>query len=361
MEREFYDIRDIIWRILGDFRSNCSAVPLNFERMPIDLAPVPRRSLGPVRAKLGRPWHTREDHDMENPTVKSNAGSDSGFEYSDYDSSVRLHSPESRELLTKQFAWFVRYFKDCDKVLDVACGEGLFLDVLSEAGIPAVGVDADAGAVRSSLSRGHTVVEQDVIEYLNSTADRFNGIFCSHLIEHLPFDQVLRLIHGISNRILADGIFVLAFPNPRSLRAHLRQFWVDPQHVRFYDGSLIKGVLEYNGFQVISDSNDLSNDSDAHRIAPKGLIEAAAEMESARRQINNLAWLASAEPGTGVLQGIKAKLFAWIRNQLGISILAREAVELNEEMARLNQAVARMVRLIDDSDIEVRLVSRKVG
>jgi SAM-dependent methyltransferase len=294
---------------------------------------------------------------MNNPTVKSSSESNEGFRYSDYASRVRLHTAELRESSRRQLAWFVRYFKGCNKVLDTACGEGLFLDLLSEAGIPAIGVDADSGAVRSSISRGHRVIERDVIEYLNSTTDRFDGVFCSHLIEHLPFDVVLRLIDGVSNCTLPDGIFVLAFPNPRSLRAHLGQFWVDPQHVRFYDGSLIRGVLEYSGFQVISDSDD--SDGDAHRVAAK-IMRAAAEMESPRRGTGKLEWLASSHLESGVLQATKSRLLGWIRDRLGISILANETIELNKEIVKLNRAVARTVRLIDDFDIEVRLVSRKL-
>jgi SAM-dependent methyltransferase len=299
--------------------------------------------------------------DPQDRTEKSSSESNKSFRYSDYSSGVRLATEESRESSRKQLAWFVRHFKGCNKVLDVACGEGLFLDLLSEAGIPAVGVDADSGAVRSSISRGHNVVEQDVIEYLNSTTDRFNGVFCSHLIEHLPFDVVLRLIDGVSNCILREGIFVLAFPNPRSLRAHLQQFWVDPQHVRFYDGSLIRGVLEHRGFQVISDSNDLYDDGNAHRIAPRGLVKAAAEMEAPRRETGKMAWLASSNTGSGVRQGAKSRLLGWIRHRLGISILANETIVLKKEIARLNQVLARTVHLIDDFDIEERLVSRKLA
>ena len=131
---------------------------------------------------------------MKNPTEKSTSGSSNRFQYSAYESYVRLQIAESREFHRQHLAWFVHYFKDCKKVLDVACGEGIFLDLLKETGIPAVSVDADSGVARSSISRGHQVVEQDVIEYLNSTTNRFAGVFCSHLIEHPPFEVVLQSI-----------------------------------------------------------------------------------------------------------------------------------------------------------------------
>ena len=276
------------------------------------------------------------------------------FTYSDYESFVRLSSAESREAHRKHLAWFVQYFRNCNSVLDLACGEGIFLDLLRDSRIPCIGVDADSAVVRSGMSRGHRIVEQGVIEFVNSTPDRFDGIFCSHLIEHLPFDEVLRLIQGVSKCILSDGIFVLAFPNPRALRSHLNMFWIDPQHVRFYDGSLVKGILEWSGFTIISDSENALTRSDGYRFAPRGLLNAIGELELGSEQIDNIKSSALSKTRTGLLQKTKARLSSWLRQRLGITMLA-------EEIDKLNRALKQTVHFIEDPDWEVRLVSRKIA
>jgi 2-polyprenyl-3-methyl-5-hydroxy-6-metoxy-1,4-benzoquinol methylase len=283
---------------------------------------------------------------------QNNIQRESNFQYSDYESFVRLKDPQVLAGHRKHLSYFVRYFQGCKRVLDLACGEGIFLDLLRESNIQCMGVEADSAVIRLGKSRGHTIVENGVIEFLESNTEQFDGVFCSHLIEHLPFECVLGLIQGVSKCTSAGGVFVLAFPNPRALRTHLHQFWVDPQHVRFYDSSLIKGILHWSGFQVVLDSDDPPGDSDGYRFASRDLLDAIVELESTGGQIDKLAWLTSPKVGSGVWHKAKSTLSAWIRERLGISMLA-------DEMSKLNRVLTRTVHLIDDSDMEVRLVSKK--
>jgi len=60
------------------------------------------------------------------------------FQYADYE--ARLMDPDYIRMLQRPR---VQYFRDCRKVLDLACGPGVFLELLREAGIEAVGVDRD--------------------------------------------------------------------------------------------------------------------------------------------------------------------------------------------------------------------------
>jgi len=286
----------------------------------------------------------------ENPLARSS----NGFEYSDYERYIRLQSAEQREFHRRHLAWFVHYFAGCKKVLDLACGDGTFLDLLREAGIPASGVDADSKTVSDSVSRGHQIVTQDVIEYLNSTTEHFDGVFCSHLIEHLPFETVTKLIQGVSKCILPDGIFVLAFPNPRALRSHLNMFWVDPQHVRFYDGALVKGVLEWSGFTIISDSDVSLAQSDGYRFAPRGLLDAIDELKSGSDRIEKIKSLPISKTRAGVLETTKRRVKYWIKNRMGVTLLA-------EEITKLNHQLTQVIHLLESPDMEVRLVGKKVA
>jgi SAM-dependent methyltransferase len=77
-----------------------------------------------------------------------------------------------------------------------------------------------------------------------------DGIFCSHLLEHLPFERVVRLIELIVTRLQPGGVLGLVFPNPGSIRLHLFGFWRDPEHVRFYNGDLIASVCRHYGFKL---------------------------------------------------------------------------------------------------------------
>jgi len=169
------------------------------------------------------------------------------FDYGHY-----INSVQDAEELKRNLAAFVSFFSDCKKVLDLGCGTGHFLQLLKDAGIQAVGVDADALAVAQAEASGLSVIQADVLQFLQNSPDKFDGIFCSHLVEHLPFTDLNELFEGIANCLASEGILLVAFPNPESLDMQLFHFWLDPQHVRFYHPKLIEAMLAHYGLQVQS-------------------------------------------------------------------------------------------------------------
>ncbi len=176
------------------------------------------------------------------------------FDYSDYASRMM-----DREIIQRLQQPRVRFFKDCKRVLDLACGPGSFLELLKEAGIEAVGVDRNEAIVKKARLKGLEVIHSDLFDYLEKVDRRYDGIFCSHLLEHLPFDQVVRLIELILRRLDPGGVLVFVFPNPESIRLHLFGFWRDPEHVRFYAGGLVASVCQHYGFRT-----EYSNEETPH-------------------------------------------------------------------------------------------------
>ena len=142
------------------------------------------------------------------------------FNYSTYEFLSRdhplLHAMQYRD---------VRFFQGSERVLDVACGAGIFLDCLRKAGIEAVGVERDSMIAGYGVGMGLDIVNQDAMEYLNTTTDRFDGIYCSHFIEHLPIEVVQELIGLLYQRLAPGGLLVLVFPDPESIRSQLLGFW----------------------------------------------------------------------------------------------------------------------------------------
>jgi len=167
------------------------------------------------------------------------------FRYSDYES--RLMDSEYIRMLQRPR---VRFFKNCKKALDMACGPGVFLELLNEAGIEAVGVDRDEEIVTKARLKKLNVIQADIFEYLEKTDEGYDGIFCSHFLEHLPFDRVVRLVELATKRLDPGGVLVSVLPNPGSIRLHLFGFWRDPEHVRFYTGNLVASVCQHYGLEV---------------------------------------------------------------------------------------------------------------
>ncbi len=169
------------------------------------------------------------------------------FDYAAYEFALRDRQ-SNRELLADHVA----HFRGCRKVLDLACGPGIFLELLAEAGISALGVERNPAVVAWVRQHGWEVVEQDVFVFLEQTTATYDGIFCSHFLEHLPFDQVLRCIELLASRAAPCGTVVIVVPNPESIRMQLFGFWRDPEHVRFYHPELLEAVCRHAGLEVAS-------------------------------------------------------------------------------------------------------------
>lgn len=169
------------------------------------------------------------------------------FDYADYEFKLR-----DRQVMRDELAAHVTYFRDCRRVLDLACGSGVFLELLAEAGIPALGVERNPAVVAWVRRHGWDVVEQDVFTFLEQTTESYDGVFCSHFLEHLPFEQVLRFFELLVPRVSAAGTVVLVVPNPESIRMQLFGFWRDPEHVRFYHPELLEAICRHAGLQVVS-------------------------------------------------------------------------------------------------------------
>ncbi|GEM_PF-3225839 len=170
--------------------------------------------------------------------------------YKEFEEKVRTATPESLRASQK---FFVDIFssRGVKSVLDLGSGNGIFLDLLREAGIEAVGIEVDERLALESQKRGHNVLRGDVVDLLNKGVGSFDGVFASHLIEHFEPSkafELLRLIHGSLNE---GGVLLAVTPNPRSIMQHLRYFYCDYTHVRFYPSELLEFFLGQTGFKDI--------------------------------------------------------------------------------------------------------------
>jgi O-antigen chain-terminating methyltransferase len=162
--------------------------------------------------------------------------------------------------LQKRQRKYLRRFQDCPAtknhpVLDLGCGRGLFLCLLDEVGISGVGIDASADALTEYQGASETV-QSEILHYLqrDENTERFGGVFCSHVIEHLAppdFERLTRLIAGV---LVPGGIAVFITPNPVNLHVLSDTFWLDMSHMRPYPEPLIVRICRENGLTERIDS-----------------------------------------------------------------------------------------------------------
>jgi 2-polyprenyl-3-methyl-5-hydroxy-6-metoxy-1,4-benzoquinol methylase len=151
---------------------------------------------------------------------------------------------------------YLEVFPPGARVLDLGCGEGVFLQLLRVAGRSGVGVDRHPGDVARARAQGLEVIEQDALSYLAGQHEAFDGVFCAHLIEHLAPEDAVRLVEGAWSALRPGGRLVIITPDPRDLEVLADRFWLDLTHVRPYPLSLLVALLRTLGFEVLDHGDD---------------------------------------------------------------------------------------------------------
>ncbi len=148
---------------------------------------------------------------------------------SDYAAFEDLFRGPSERVLDAQRP-YVELVRDHQPVLDLGCGRGEFLALLAGEHIAASGVDNDPGMVVRSRALGVEVAQADVDEHLASLADGTLGtIFSAQVIEHLPYDDLRRLLELALRKLRPGGLLIAETVNPHRV-ASLKTFWVDLTH-----------------------------------------------------------------------------------------------------------------------------------
>lgn len=148
------------------------------------------------------------------------------YPYRTFEDIFRGPEAEVKDLLRG----YVPLVADRAPVLDVGCGRGEFLDLLAEAGIPAIGVDPDSGMVARCREKGHTVEQADAIGFLEAEgAGSFGAVFASHVIEHLPYEELVAFLRLAREKLQPEGVLIAETINPHAVQA-FKTFWTDPSH-----------------------------------------------------------------------------------------------------------------------------------
>lgn len=162
--------------------------------------------------------------------------------------------------------------KSGDKILEVGCGDGFYLHLLSNLEIKKlelVGVDfnpmALASAKKNLAGKKVTLKRADLMKKIPFKNESFNKVIMSEVLEHLPDD--VKGLKEVKRVLKKGGILVLTVPN------HNYPFFWDPvnwilehitgnhikegfwsglwnQHLRLYKPREAKRSVEKAGFKV---------------------------------------------------------------------------------------------------------------
>ena len=161
----------------------------------------------------------------------------------------------SREEVTSRLSVYLPILKGAgvsEDVLDVGSGRGEWLELLKSEGIRARGVDANRVFVEQCRQMGLDVTEADALDYLRGLPDRsLNVVTSFHLVEHLPFEKLIKMLDEVVRVLRPGGLLILETPNPENFMVGSYSFYADPTHRNPIPSATLKFLLEARGLERV--------------------------------------------------------------------------------------------------------------
>jgi SAM-dependent methyltransferase len=140
--------------------------------------------------------------------------------------------------------------KNAEKVLDIGCGKGIFLDILKNAGKETYGLEPDTHALQILKNKGHQAIAGDIFT-ATIEADSFDLVTMFQVFEHI--ENPALLIHEVYRILKPGGYFVFETPNSASKLAKNKNFWRSlefPRHLILHSPKSVENLLRKENFQT---------------------------------------------------------------------------------------------------------------
>lgn len=169
--------------------------------------------------------------------------------YAEFEDVFRGPREEIKERLK---VYLPRLEKIKSPVLDLGCGRGEWLQLLSEHEIAGRGVDLNPSMISRCVALGLDVTRSDALAYLRTLPDKSLGAVTSfHMIEHLPFETVIAIVDEALRVLESGGLLILETPNPQNALVGSQTFWIDPTHIRPIPSQTLRFFVEARGFCAV--------------------------------------------------------------------------------------------------------------
>ncbi|HEY4900950.1 MAG TPA: methionine biosynthesis protein MetW [Terriglobales bacterium] len=182
------------------------------------------------------------------PMFPSGIKSEKEFDYYLFE---ELHRGEESLIASRQRE-YLDFFKGRNNVVDIGCGRGEFLEVLRENGISARGVELGTDQYLLCQEKGLDVLQQDLFTFLESVPDAaLGGLFSAQVIEHLTASDQLRFVALAYAKTSPGSPVIIETINAQSVFAIVRNFFMDPTHIRPVHPETLKFAMQSINFRDV--------------------------------------------------------------------------------------------------------------
>ena len=137
-------------------------------------------------------------------------------------------------------------------LIDVGCGRGEWLQRCQKKFYKSIGIESDNYMAKLCRDYGLSVIEGDAIDELSKfEANSISVITIFHVIEHLKFNKLQKMIAECHRILSDDGILIMETPSIDNLIVSTKTFYIDHTHINHINPEAISFHLEKAGFNKV--------------------------------------------------------------------------------------------------------------
>lgn len=237
-------------------------------------------------------------------------------------------SDDAKASRLQEFQSFVKRLNlEGKKAIEVGCGKGPMLDILSQVGLKVSGLEFSHEFVQYAKK-----CERDVIEgYLDDLGEEYNGEFDAFIslnyIEHQP--DTKSFIQNLSRITSENAVGYITAPNVEYLLRTNTLYEFVADHLIYFTQETMRRAFETNGFEVLK-SELINNDNDIALTVKKRKIKAISgydEVDTVIDSFNELVRSVHADGGKIAIWGAGHRTLALIAlaNPTGVECIVDSA------------------------------------
>ncbi|EMJ92073.1 methionine biosynthesis protein MetW-like protein [Leptospira alstonii serovar Sichuan str. 79601] len=149
--------------------------------------------------------------------------------------------------------------KESDKILELGCNDGSFLDYLKEKGyLNLTGIEPTLDSSKIAKEKGHKVFHKfwthEYAKDFTSAEGKFDIVVTRQVLEHISdLEDFMQAIHF---SLKDDGGFIIEIPDSEWNLNYL-DYALWEEHVNYFTIESLRNLLALNGFQIIHSETTL--------------------------------------------------------------------------------------------------------
>ncbi len=196
--------------------------------------------------------------------------------------------------------WVSRHDLSGKSVIEVGCGAGYLLDILSASGVRAVGLESGPAQVEAGRAAGRDIRQGYILDPGVSFDRQFGGFICINFLEHAP--EPVRFLRAIRGICVPGAVGIVEVPNFQKDIDQHKSHNLIRDHLSYFTARTLVLAVQLAGFELLS-MRDCWHGDDLEAQVRVPAASLVATWSEGTPTVRILTQLLAAEPGRVAIWG----------------------------------------------------------